>query len=94
MLVRPLTKHPFLWCQKEKNIFEALNSALVSPPILEHPTYEIPVEVRCDVSGYGLDAILLQRPEEKERVLSYASRLLNSTEINFSVTEKECLAIV
>lgn len=99
LLARPLTNltrknNPFIWTQIEQRSFEALKSVLVSPPVLGHPNYELPMEIHCDASGHGLGAILLQRHDGKERVLSYASRLLSAAETNYSVSEKECLALV
>jgi hypothetical protein len=44
--------------------------------------------------NFGISAILSQEHEGKERTLSFCNRLLNSHEINYSVMEKEILAVV
>ena len=48
----------------------------------------------CDVSDFAVGAVLGQRREGKPFVIYYASRTLNSAQMNYSTTEKELLAVV
>ena len=84
----------FLWGEEQQRSFEALKTVLTSPPILAHPRYDLPMEIHCDASHYGVGAVLVQQHDGKEHVLAYASRLLSKPEVNYSVSEKECLALV
>jgi len=67
---------------------------LTSDSVLAHPEFDKPFILGYDASNYAISAILSQEHERKERPLSFASRVLNKHEINYSMTEKELLAVV
>ena len=53
----------------------ALNSfSLVEPPTLAYPNHNKELTLHVDVSGTGLEAILLQNQNNKSRVISYGIR--------------------
>jgi hypothetical protein len=99
VIARPLTEltrknQIFRWTAEHETSFRSLQAALTSPPVLGHPDYRLPMEIHCDASDYGIGAVLVQQQTGGERVLAYASRLLSHAECNYSITEKECLALV
>ena len=67
---------------------------MTSAAILAHPDFSLPFEIHADAGGYGLGALLLQRFGGNEEQLAYASRLMTPSELNYSTTEQECLALV
>ncbi|KZR95541.1 Uncharacterized protein APZ42_010695, partial [Daphnia magna] len=96
---RPLTtltkkEIPFTWGEDQSSSFNTLKLALTSAPVLAHPNYDLPMEIFPDDCGYGIGGVLAQHIEEAERPIAYASRLLTKSEVNYSITEKECLALV
>ena len=98
-IAKPLTnltkkRQPFVWTDAQEKIFQTLKTALTSPPVLVHPNYKLPMELHYDACDSGIGVVLVQRINGEERVLAYASRLLSSTEKNYSITEKECLAVL
>jgi hypothetical protein len=86
---------PWSWGRDQQEAFETLVHRLCSAPVLAFPNFKKEFLLSTDASGYGIGAILKQHDEnEKERVIAYASRNLSKPETNYSVTEREMLAVV
>lgn len=93
-LQRLLKKNvPFVWTQDQEQAFLSLKAALTTQPVLAHFDPSREVEIHTDASGYGVGAILIQTCDSKEHVVAYASRSLSKSEMNYGITEKECLAV-
>ena len=78
------------WTGRCQDAFEKLKHSLAEAPLLHTPDEAKPYQVITDASDYGLGAILLQ----EGRPVAFESRKLNSAELNYTVTEKEMLAVV
>lgn len=94
-LVKLLKKNvPFNWDAHCDQAFQTLKEKLISPPILQYPDYKKEFILTTDASKYAIGSVLAQGELGKELPVAYASRVLNKAEINYSVIEKEMLAIV
>jgi len=82
------------WTKKQEQAFQGLKTLLTEAPILASPDFEAKFVIQTDASEYGVGAVLTQSINWQERVIAYASRRLSTAERNYSVTEKECRAIV
>lgn len=83
----------FEWGEEQKKAFSTLTSHLIKQPILAYPDFSQPFILQTDASSYAVGAILAQIRDGKERVIAYASQMLNKAQRNYSVTEKEAYAI-
>ena len=69
--------------------------ALCSALVLAQPDFSQPFEIQCDGSGLPLGSLLTQENEVSEELpIFYLSRTLNKQELNYTVSEKELLAVV
>jgi hypothetical protein len=90
----------FNWDDNCNKAFRILKDKLTSYPILQQPDFAKKFVLHCDASGYALGVILCQidfgdkNYFNTESVISYASRILKGAEINYGITQKECLSIV
>jgi hypothetical protein len=67
---------------------------LTSAPVIQPFDWSLPFEIMCDTSDYIMGAVLGQRKDKKPYVIYYASKTLNSAQMNYTTTEKELLAVV
>ena len=85
----------FHWTPEAELSFQLLKTIVTSPPVLAYPDYYRPFKVYADACGYGLGVILAQENDEgEEHPVAYASRTLVQSEKNYSVTDKEGLAVI
>lgn len=67
-----------------------MTDALLSAPVLARVDPAKPITVERDACDYGIAAILSQ----ETKLISCVSRLLSPAERKYSITEKECLAVI
>ncbi len=84
------TKTAWLWSEACDEAFHSLKEALTSAPVLVLPDPHEPFEVITDASDIASGDILLQHG----RPVAFESRKLVPAERNYTVTERELLAVV
>ncbi|KAH9686259.1 hypothetical protein KPL70_014304 [Citrus sinensis] len=84
----------FEWTKDCQQAFEKIISLLTSAPIMQPPDWSLPFELMCNASDYAIGAVLGQKKEGKPFVIYYASRTLNTAQMNYTTTEKELLAVI
>jgi len=74
--------------------YKTLKAALTCNPVLRLPDFNKSFLLQTDASDKGLGAILLQEHDGAKFPVIFLSRKLTAPEKNYSVIEKECLALV
>ncbi|XP_068240937.1 uncharacterized protein [Palaemon carinicauda] len=82
------------WSLCHQESFVMLKNILSSHPIVRLPDLTKDFVLPVDASNVGLGAILMQYVDGERWPVQYASRKLKGAEQNYSVIEKECLAVV
>ena len=82
------------WTEEHEHVFQDLKKELSSEPVLKLPDVQKPFILRTDASDTGLGAVLLQHHQDTLFPVAYISKKLLPREQNYSIMEKECLAVV
>lgn len=86
---------PFRWDAKCEEAFTQIKEYLVNPPVLATPIKGKVVFLYILAIDVSLGSLLIQYDTEgKEREIYYISRTLVGYELNYTVVEKTCLAVV
>ena len=74
------SKQNIIWKEEFQKIVDEIIDYLKSPEFLVFPDYNLPFTVHCDTSASGLGAVLYQKQDGKNRVISFASCSLTDSE--------------
>lgn len=69
-------------------------NCLTSEPAMAQPQIGKPFIVYSDGSKYAIGGVLAQIINGTEHIIEYASRLLKGPELNYGISDIECLAVV
>ncbi|XP_058038754.1 uncharacterized protein K02A2.6-like [Ahaetulla prasina] len=96
LLHRLLDKNlPWTWGPLESAAFQAVKDLLTSSAVLVLYHACLPLILTADVSPFGIGAVLSHRLQNGlEAPIAYYSRILSSTEWNYSQIDREALAAV
>ena len=84
----------FEWNSNLNDLFNNVKHRVLNTPMLYHPDPNKPFEVRCDASGEGIGAVLLQHHNDKLRPVSFCSKLFSKTQQNWHVSEQKIYAVI
>nr|GEZ76467.1 reverse transcriptase domain-containing protein [Tanacetum cinerariifolium] len=84
----------FIFSEDCIKAFQTLKKKLTKAPILIAPNWDLPFELMCDASDFAIGAVLGQRHEKHFKLIHYASKMMTDAESNYTMTEKEMLAVV
>nr|GEY32491.1 reverse transcriptase domain-containing protein [Tanacetum cinerariifolium] len=98
-IARPMTRllekdTTFIFSQECVDAFQTLKRKLTEAPILIVPNWDMPFELMCDASDFAIWAFLGQHQYKNFRPIHYASKTMTEAELNYTITEKEMLAVV
>ncbi|KAG9458214.1 hypothetical protein H6P81_002722 [Aristolochia fimbriata] len=86
---------PFEWDDSCRHAFNNIKAYLTKPPVLVAPIVDKPLLLYIAVQEKSMGALLAQCDEDnKERSLYYLIRTLVGVELNYTLIEKTCLALV
>uniref|UniRef100_A0A8C5R0W1 ribonuclease H n=1 Tax=Leptobrachium leishanense TaxID=445787 RepID=A0A8C5R0W1_9ANUR len=85
----------FCWTEEAQRAFNKLKESFTQAPILKQPDINLPYSLETDASDIALGAILSQKSGTKNLLhpVAFYSRRLTPAEKNYSIGEKELLAI-
>ena len=92
-MLRKAFPDKLVWPEDKSNSFRTAVRMLSEDVSLTIPKPNYKFVLHTDACDYGIGAVLCQEIDDHIRPISFVSRKLNKAEMNYSVIEKECLAI-
>ena len=79
----------FIWGNEQQLAFEKIKCRLVKPPVLHLPDNNGRFHLYSDTSKFATGSALYQIQNGKPKLIPYASKRLQESERNYSITEVE-----
>lgn len=97
-MVAPLTyllkgKVKYIWSPSCQTAFEKVKEILCNAPVLAAPSMDKPFKLQVDASHVGAGGVLLQQ-DEFGIENKFEKTKQNKHQLNYSVIEKEALALI
>ena len=100
-IILPLTANlkkeaQFTWSAECQTAFDHLKHLFTTAPVLHHFDPDLPTRLETDASDCAVAGVLVQRAPTDDlwHPVAFRSRKLSAAELNYTVSEKEILAIV
>ncbi|GJV06017.1 reverse transcriptase domain-containing protein [Tanacetum coccineum] len=74
--------------------FNSLKEKLTCTLVIKSPNWNLPFELMCDASKFTVGAVLGQKYGKHFHPIYFVSKNLNAAQQNYTVTEKELMAVV
>jgi hypothetical protein len=88
-------KSKLQWTEDCNQAFESLKHAMSSTPVLLYPNFNKEFFLSTDASGSSIGFVLSQHDDNnQDHPVAYGGRALRGSELNWSITEKEGLALL
>ena len=84
----------FVSTGKCEQAFLKLKHCVIAVPVLQGPNWEFLLHIATDTSDMVMGVVLGQLEDKKPYAIYYISKNLIPAELNYTITEKEFLAIV
>jgi len=83
------------WEKEQEEAFGRLKAVFTTEPVLAIPDIDKEIRVEADASDYATGGVLSTKCEDgKWRPVAFISKLLNVTERNYEIHDKEMLAVI
>jgi hypothetical protein len=84
----------FKWTNLCQEVFDALKHQLATAPILRGPYWALPFHISFDASDTTIGDVLGQEENHLPYAIYFISKNMNPIELNYTVTEKDFLAVI